>query len=41
MLNSLLLPTKILDLALAKNPANLDELKALPMENAKVGDKGY
>jgi elongation factor Ts len=33
------LATKILDLALAKNPANLDELKALPMENAKAGDK--
>jgi len=30
---------KILDLALAKNPANLDELKALPLENTKVGDK--
>lgn len=33
------LATKILDLALAKTPSNLDELKALPMENAKVGDK--
>jgi elongation factor Ts len=33
------LATKILDLALAKIPANLDELKALPMENSKVGDK--
>ncbi len=33
------LASKILDLALAKNPANLDELKALPMENTKVGDK--
>jgi elongation factor Ts len=28
-----------LDLALAKNPADLDELKALPLENTKVGDK--
>jgi elongation factor Ts len=33
------LASKILDLAIAKNPANLDELKALPMENSKVGDK--
>jgi elongation factor Ts len=33
------LATKILDLALAKTPSNLDELKALPMENTKVGDK--
>jgi elongation factor Ts len=33
------LANKILDLALAKNPANLDELKALPLENTKVGDK--
>jgi len=33
------LATKILDLALAKNPANLDELKSLPMENSKAGDK--
>jgi elongation factor Ts len=33
------LATKILDLALAKTPSSLDELKALPMENAKVGDK--
>ena len=33
------LATKILDLALVKTPSNLDELKALPMENAKVGDK--
>jgi len=30
---------KILDLALAKKPENLDALKALPMENAKVSDK--
>lgn len=33
------LATKILDLALAKTPSNLDELKDLPMENANVGDK--
>ncbi len=33
------LATKILDLALAKTPSNLDELKALPMENANVSDK--
>jgi len=30
---------KILDLALVKKPENLDALKALPMENAKVGEK--
>jgi elongation factor Ts len=33
------LATKILDLALAKAPSNLDELKALPLENTKVGEK--
>jgi len=33
------LATKILDLALAKTPSNLDELKALPLDNTKVGDK--
>jgi elongation factor Ts len=33
------LASKITDLALAKNPANLDELKALQFEGAKVGDK--
>ncbi|MCX6260379.1 MAG: translation elongation factor Ts [Bacteroidia bacterium] len=33
------LANKILDLAIAKNPANLDELKSLPIENSKVGDK--
>lgn len=33
------LATKILDLALAKTPSNLDELKALPMENSTVGEK--
>jgi elongation factor Ts len=33
------LANKILDLALAKNPANLDGLKALQFDNTKVGDK--
>jgi elongation factor Ts len=33
------LATKILDLALAKRPASLDELKALPLENSTVGEK--
>ncbi|HEX2969457.1 MAG TPA: translation elongation factor Ts [Bacteroidales bacterium] len=33
------LANKILDLALAKNPSNLDELKALPFDGGKVGDK--
>jgi elongation factor Ts len=33
------LANKILDLALSKNPANLDELKALQVENTSVGDK--
>ena len=33
------LANKILDLAIAKNPANLDDLKALPFENSTVGDK--
>ena len=31
--------TKILDLALAKNPANLEELKSLPMDGGTVGEK--
>ena len=31
--------TKILDLAINKKPASLEELKALPMEGAKVVDK--
>jgi elongation factor Ts len=35
----LALANKILDVALAKNPANLDELKSLPMDGGKVGDK--
>jgi elongation factor Ts len=30
---------KILDLALAKKPANLEELKALPLDGGKVGEK--
>jgi len=33
------LATKILDLALAKKPASLDELKALPLENSTVEGK--
>jgi elongation factor Ts len=33
------LANRILDLALAKNPANLDGLKALQFDNTKVGDK--
>jgi len=33
------LATKILDLALAKKPATLDDLKALPLENSTVGEK--
>lgn len=33
------LASKILDLALAKKPASLDELKALPLENSTVGEK--
>jgi elongation factor Ts len=33
------LANKILDAALTGNPANLDELKALPMDGGKIGDK--
>ena len=33
------LATKILDIALIKNPANLEELKSLPMDGGKIGDK--
>jgi elongation factor Ts len=33
------LANKILDIALANNPANLDELKSLPMDGGKVGEK--
>ena len=35
----LALAGKILDLALTRKPENLDALKALPMENATVGEK--
>lgn len=33
------LANKIVDVALAKNPANLDELKSLQLEGGKIGDK--
>src|SRR5450759_4856154 len=33
------LANKVLDIALAKNPANLDALKLLPMDGGKVGEK--
>lgn len=33
------LATKILDIALANKPANLDELKSLPLDGGKIGDK--
>jgi elongation factor Ts len=33
------LANKIVDVALANNPANLDELKALPLDGGKVGEK--
>jgi elongation factor Ts len=33
------LANKILDIAVAKNPATLEELKALPFDNIKVGEK--
>jgi elongation factor Ts len=35
----LALTNKILDIALANKPANLEELKALPFDKAKVGEK--
>jgi elongation factor Ts len=35
----LALANKILDVALAKKPSNLDELKALSLDNGKIGDK--
>jgi elongation factor Ts len=35
----LALANKILDIALTKNPANLEELKSLPMDGGKIGDK--
>ncbi|MCU0461455.1 MAG: translation elongation factor Ts [Bacteroidales bacterium] len=31
--------TKILDIAIARKPSNLEELKTLPMDGGKVGDK--
>ncbi len=33
------LADKIIDIALANNPSNLDELKALSMDGGKIGDK--
>ena len=33
------LATKILDIALAKNPANLEKLKSLVMDGGKIGEK--
>jgi elongation factor Ts len=33
------LANKILDIAVTKKPANLDELKSLPMDGGKVGEK--
>ena len=33
------LATRILDIAVEKNPANLDELKALPLDTIKIVDK--
>ncbi len=33
------LANKILDAALAKNPANLEELKSLPLDGGKIGEK--
>ncbi|TAL63788.1 MAG: elongation factor Ts [Bacteroidetes bacterium] len=33
------LANKILDIAISNNPANLDELKSLPMDGGKVGEK--
>ncbi len=35
----LALANKILDIAVAKKPANLEALKSLPMDGGKVGDK--
>ncbi|HPT20992.1 MAG TPA: translation elongation factor Ts [Bacteroidales bacterium] len=37
--NFLALVHKILDIAVEKNPATLDELKSLPMDGGKVGEK--
>jgi len=33
------LANKILDIAITRKPANLDELKSLPMDGGKIGDK--
>ena len=33
------LATRILDIAISKNPANLEELKSLPFDGGKVGEK--
>jgi elongation factor Ts len=33
------LANKILEIAITKKPANLDELKSLPMDGGKIGDK--
>ncbi len=33
------LANKILDVAITNSPANLEELKALPMDGGKIGDK--
>jgi elongation factor Ts len=33
------LATKILDIALTKNPTNLEDLKSLPMDGGKIGEK--
>ena len=33
------LAVKIIDIALAEKPSNLDELKSLPMDGGKIGDK--
>lgn len=33
------LANKILDIAISKNPANLEELKSLPLDGGKVGEK--
>ncbi len=35
----LALANRIIDAAVAKNPANLEELKSLPMDGGKIGDK--
>jgi elongation factor Ts len=33
------LANKIIDVSLSKNPANLEDLKSLPLDSGKVGDK--